>query len=198
MQQQHKRVFLANNTNKARFIDGLKICFIEDHGMSVLQDHDNADNLIVQTAITTLNHSNRCIVVGTDTDLLVLLIHKCKVNQEVYYYMPGPQSIPDATYSIQNVQQSMRPHLKKYLLFLHVITGCDTTSALFFPRKKKVVSIINKNPSLFPVFDRYYVTSASPDIANAGEKFLFALDGAPTKITSLDELRYMRFLKASK
>ena len=122
--------FLANNTNKARFIDGLKICFIEDYGMSVLQDHDDADNLIVQTAINTLNHSNRCIVVGTD--LLVLLIHKCKVNQEVYYYMPGTPSIPDATYNIQNVQQSMIPHLKKYILFLYAIMDCDTISALFF------------------------------------------------------------------
>ena len=166
--------------------------------MSVLQDHDDADNLIVQTDINTLNHSNRCIVVGTDTDLLVLLSHKCKVNHEVYYYMPGTQTIPDATYNIQNVQQSMSPHLKKYILFLHVVTGCDTTSALFFQGKKKVMSIINKNPSLYPVIDRFYATCSSLDIVNAGEKFLLALYGAPKKITSLDELRYTRFLKASK
>ena len=49
--------------------------------------HDNAGNLSVQTAINTLNHSNRCIVVGTDTDLLVLY------HQEVYYYMSGTRSM---------------------------------------------------------------------------------------------------------
>ena len=55
-----------------------------------------------------------------------------------------------------------------------------------------------RNPSSYPVIGRFYVTGTSPDIANAGEKFLLALYGAPKKITSFDELSYTRFLKPSR
>ena len=190
-------VFLANSLNKGRFIDGLKKCFIDSHSMVFLEDSDDADNLIVSTAINTLK--NDCVVVGTDTDLLALLIHKCHKDNQVLYHIPGTQTKPDVTYNITNVQVSLKPMLKKYILFLHAVTGCDTTSALFRQGKKKIVSVMEKNPTLYSEIDIFYDKNAfQTDIAKVGEKVILALYGAPKKIISLDDLRYRRFLQASK
>ena len=190
--------FLSNYQNKARSIDGLKTCMVENHGMHVLQGRDDADNLIVQTAIQASNDNGRCTIVGTDTDILALLIHKC-TNQEIHYHIPGTELNPNVTYSIKNTRDNMSYTVKKYILFLHDISGCDTTSALFRQGKKKAVKIIENKGDLHPFVDLFYNINSHPEeIAEAGEKFLLQLYGAPEMIVSLDDLRYKRFQKASK
>ena len=83
--------FLSNYQNKARFIDGLKTCMVEN-SICVVQDRDDADNLIVQTAIQASNDNGMCTIIGTDTDILALLIHKC-TNQGINYHIPGTELI---------------------------------------------------------------------------------------------------------
>ena len=128
-------------------------------------------------------------------------------------YIPGTELNPNVTYSIKNTQDNMSYTVKKYILFLHAISGCDTTStlflhaisrcdttsALFRQGKKKAVKIIENKGDLHPFVVLFYKINSHPEeIAEAGEKFLLQLYGAPKMIVSLDDLRYKRFQKASK
>ena len=55
-------------------------------------------------------------IVGTDTDILALLIHKC-TNQEIHYHIPGTELNQNVTYSIKNTRDNMSYTVKKYILF---------------------------------------------------------------------------------
>ena len=67
-----KDVFLANTRNKQMFISHLAAKLVE-HGCIVRHASGDADRLIVMTAIEFSGASD-VIVVGEDTDLLVLLL----------------------------------------------------------------------------------------------------------------------------
>ena len=91
------------------------------------------------------------VVVGTDVDLLILLIQLPKRdNPIIYLYKPGTGKSPDKIYAIK----CLRDHLSyasNFLLFTHAMslcTGCDTTSALYRQGKKKAFNILLKNQEL--------------------------------------------------
>ena len=67
------KVFLLNNKNKQRFIHTLREKLLL-HGCRVIYCEGDADVYIVMTAIM-LAQENHVIVVGEDTDLLVLLLN---------------------------------------------------------------------------------------------------------------------------
>jgi len=75
-----KDKFLSNNANKQRFIHmlGTKL---EQQGCDVLHARADADVLIAQTAVTLANQHDT-VLVGDDTDLLVLL---CSLSRDVCY-----------------------------------------------------------------------------------------------------------------
>lgn len=95
-------------------------------GISVIQAPDDADTVIVSTAITLTETNKNVIVVGDDTDLMVLLIYHS--NKNLHMLRPGSASKPDRFTNISNVQSLLGP-IKEVLLFLHAISGCDTTSS---------------------------------------------------------------------
>ena len=68
------KAFLANSKNKARLIDALTT-ELQGVGVFVKQDHADADRLIVSTTLTLAQTERKpVVVVGTDTDLLVIFI----------------------------------------------------------------------------------------------------------------------------
>jgi hypothetical protein len=73
-----KELFLSNSHNKQAFINML--CEkLNEHDIRYKNAVDDADLLIAQTAVDCAL-SSEVIVIGEDTDLLVLLIHH--VNQQ--------------------------------------------------------------------------------------------------------------------
>ena len=68
-----KDEFLNNKANKQRFIHYLSDN-LERAGCSVDNAKDDADVLIVLTAVASARH-NETVLIGDDTDLLVLLLH---------------------------------------------------------------------------------------------------------------------------
>ena len=62
----------------------------------------DADFLIVQKAVETAGNSNT-VVVGDDTDLLVLLIHHTKLNHNEIFFIPEPKK--NSKCRIWNVKQ---------------------------------------------------------------------------------------------
>ena len=74
--QSKKKEFLSNKHNKQRFIDLLSQR-LEQAGCEIHQARGHANVLIVQTASTSAANQET-VLVGDDTDLLVLLIYHAK------------------------------------------------------------------------------------------------------------------------
>ena len=84
------------NMKKDGFLLNLKIkqCFLEmltaemnTEGMCAVQSGGDADTLIATTEVDIAN-SNATVIIGEDTDLLILLIHfvnKTKVQNDVFF-----------------------------------------------------------------------------------------------------------------
>jgi hypothetical protein len=180
---------------KPGFIEGLTQ-HLEHAGIEVKHGVADADALIVRTAIN-LSSNNNVVVVGTDLDLLILLIQLSKEDNQVYLYKQGVGKCPDKVFSIRNIREQLS-ELSTSLLFLHAMTGCDTTSALYRQGKKKAFNLLQKMKELRrDVVNVFNDPTSSPDsVYSAGEHFLLALYGAPKSTTSLNDHRHKRFMKA--
>ena len=79
-----QKTFLANSKNKARLIDKLTT-ELHHAGVLVKQDPADADHLIVSTALTlSQTEMKPVVVVGTDTDVLVMLISQSFSDMDIH------------------------------------------------------------------------------------------------------------------
>ncbi len=145
--------FLSNGKNKARFICALTE-HLEQAGILVKQATADADTLIVSTAMS-MSSDNTVVVVGTDVDLLILMIQLAGPTDNLYLFKAGSGKYPNKVYNITSVQKNME-RLSGSLFFLHAITGCDTTSALYRQGKQKAVNLLRKQPNMQKVCGRIY------------------------------------------
>ena len=164
--------FLANGANKSKLIKMIRKKF-EHHRIRTDQADADADALISTTALTLAkSESQPIVVIGTDTDLLVILVSQITPGMSVY--MCGHS--PPIVYDLQAIQSAIGG-VRTHLMTLHAITGCDTTSALFGKGKKKAL-LLAQNDSL-DFLDVFKSSESSKDnISMAGEKFLLKLYGA--------------------
>ena len=70
------------------------------------------------------------ILVGDDTDLLVLLLYYCKMNAQDLFFKPEPkqQSNKRCVWNIKQTKSALGPDTCSNILFVHAFLGCDTTS----------------------------------------------------------------------
>ena len=111
------------------------------------------------------------VLVGNDTDLLVMLIDKAIILIDMQF-SPHPPTI----YCIHKTQ--------------HALHGCDTVSALQNKSKRKAFLILENRTKIDCEMLNVFVdqNAKKDDIAQAGEVFLLRLYGS-THCTSLDEHR---------
>lgn len=95
---------------------------------TIIVGEDNADVLIFKKAIKQFNATNSTIIVGEDVDLLVLLTAKTPCDNMIYFMKPGKAQQKTEIYSSKSL--SAYPQCQRYILFLHAITDCDTTSRI--------------------------------------------------------------------
>lgn len=96
---------------------------------------DDADVLIIETAIEESKHGKTAVIVGEDIDLLVILIGRTLFyDQEIFFRKVGKGNVKTEIYSSKSFDKY--PNSKRHILFLHALSGCDTTSALFKKGKK--------------------------------------------------------------
>ena len=93
---------MNDTTNKQRFI-ALLGDELSKNNCIVYYAKLDADFLIVQKAVETAEYSNT-VVLGDDTDLLVLLIYHTKLNHKEIFFIPEP---PPPQKKIQNVEFGM-------------------------------------------------------------------------------------------
>ena len=187
--------FLANQKNKARFIVMLKES-CATAGIRTMQAREDADVLIVNTAMNLAEDHSLVVIVGEDIDLLVIMVGRCRgIYDNVYFLKPGKGKTSSSMFS-PNCQ--LEEIIADNILFLHAIGGCDTTSALFKVVKMKCLQALKKNPELNKIIEIYKDPLADiEEISRAGHRFLASLYSSSSKVTTLNKLRYLCYLKSA-
>ena len=187
--------FLSNTHNKSRFISMLKEKLTAEN-ILVKQANNDADVLIVETAIEQFNSTHTIIVVGEDVDLLVLLTARTPTEKTIFFLKPGKAQHQSEIYTSKSLSSFAK--CQNHILFLHAITGCDTTSA-FYKRGKRTVFKMFEKQDLVECAEVFQnCNSTQHEIIISGVRFLFSMYGAPKKTTYLDEHRYACFVKNTK
>ena len=87
------------------------------------------------TARKLADNSRSVTVVASDTDILAMLTVPTQPEQNIFLVKPGTLGKTDKVFHTQQVQEKISEK-KNVILFLHAITGCDTTSSMYGKGKK--------------------------------------------------------------
>ena len=186
-----KDSFLSDLQNKQHFVELLGQ-HLENAGCAVFHATSDADVLIVQKAVESAEVQDT-VLVGDDTDLLVLSLHHEKPSQNLYLAPQPKRNAKARIWDIKQVKNDLGPFIRKHILFLHVFLGCDTTSRILGIGKGTILKKFKGNFALTQaanVFDS--PTSNQAEIATAGEKAFVALYNGKAK-DSLNTLRFSRY-----
>ena len=172
-----KDVFLNDATNKQRFI-ALLGEQLSKNNCTVYYAKSDADFIIVQKAVETAENSNT-VIVGDDTDLLVLLIYHTKLNHNEIFFIPEPKKNSKCRiWNVKQVKTELGSFVCKHILFLHAMLGCDTTSRLFRIGKGTILKKFKANVELQKAAEVFDSTlSTSSQIESAGERVLVVMYG---------------------
>ena len=148
----------------------------------------------MQTAVKCATRINT-VVIGDDTDLLVLLIYLAEQGSHDIYFKPEPKknTKKQRIWNIQAVKANLGHELCNSILFIHAILGCDTTSHIFGIGK---AASIKKFTSSQYFRDQAKVFNDIPgskdDIITVGIRAIACLyNGKPED--NLDSLRHKKF-----
>lgn len=116
--------FLLNERNNSRLIEMLKMKFLSS-GLRVKQHDEDADVLIVHTALEISKEYEFVIIVRGDTDLLV---RNYRQRRKYIFHEAWQRKVKNTIVLSRSLKNSN--HVKHILVY-HATTGCDTTSAIF-------------------------------------------------------------------
>ena len=179
--------------NKQRFINVLSEQLVKANCHTHHATGD-AGLLIVQKAVESATLSDT-VLVGDDTELLILLCYHACIDSHYIFVRPEPKKITKIhrVLNIKIIKEQLGADVSNHILFLHAVLGCDTTSHLYGIGKGSSLrnyKTSNHFREQAKVFDE---ESASQEaVCAAGEQALVSLYGAKTEDT-LNSLRYKRF-----
>ncbi|GBM46363.1 hypothetical protein AVEN_65968-1 [Araneus ventricosus] len=148
--------FLANERNKVRFIDLLKK-FLQKANVTVKQAVEDADVVIVETAVSVKSQYDNIFVVGENIDFLVLLTVLAPMKENLYLRKCGKGRTPDVLYSTT----SFKYIFSRRILFIHAFSGCHTICALFGHGKTKFCSLLEKKRHLEEKIQEFFNSEAT-------------------------------------
>lgn len=142
--QTKKELFLTNTKNKQRLIAYLSEALSRNSTTVVCAEGD-ADALIVAQALES-SKTKVTVVLGDDTDLLVLLCHyACENNHDIFLQPSHRSSAKSAKWwNIRHTRASLGM-ICQTLPVIHAVSGCDTTSRLFGIGKRRVLRKFQKS-----------------------------------------------------
>lgn len=181
--------FLANSNNKKNIIK--ELCkHLRENNIVTRQAVADDDVLIANCAIQS-SYVCPVIVVGEDTDLLVLLVALSHDNAQIWFQRPR---ISDY-FSIAEERDWLND-MCTYLLFVYAFTGCDTTSALYRRRKIGAYNILVNDEPMKEKIKIFLNRNAKKEaLTAAGESFMLAVYKNETS-QSLDDLRFFKYCQA--
>ena len=187
--QLKKKEFLSNQENKQRFLELLGDALVKD-GCEVIYARGDADTLIVQTAVR-LSEDREIVLVGDDTDLLVLLIHLAGENKHDIYFRPEPKKGAEVRcMGVNSIKHKLGVKVCRHILFVHAFLGCDTTSRVFGIGKAAAFKLIQDSEAFQEQAEVFRSERATKnDIITAGEKAM-AIVYKWNPWDSCDDVRY--------
>ena len=150
--------------------------------------------MIVQTAVQSAK-SITTVLVGDDTDLLVLLCHHADTSARDLFFIPRPKqrSTMRKIWDIKKTKAVLGPETCANILFVHAVLGCDTTSGIHGIGKGLALKKIMKDAEFQEQAELFNNEDATKsDVIAAGEKALVCLYNGRSD-ESLDSSRYSRF-----
>jgi len=185
-----KASFLSNSNNKKRLIAMLGDKLSAQH-LQWQQAEEDADTKIVEAALALADCNEKVVIVGEDVDLLVILIGRSKA-ENVYFMKPGKDKESTSIFSPATAVGNL---VAENILFLHAISGCDTTSSFFNLGKMRFVKTLKKHPKLKEAIEVYKDPEASRSMLKAaGDKFMVEVYGYTGKTPpTLNQLRYFNY-----
>lgn len=192
---EQKNKFLGNIKNKERLISQLAI-HLNSENISTSFAIDDADVQIIRTAIKLSEKNEQVLVVGQDVDLVVLLAALSPDDKDIIFLKEAIGNVKQRMYSSRDLQSSsIIRNLKKSILFIHAISGCDT-SGFFGKGKQQHVQTFNREKDLDSIVDVFNNPKSTPEeIEKAGETFVLELYKLQSSEGSLSEQRYACFNK---
>lgn len=185
--------FLSNENNKNKLIQIL-CTELRSVGFTCAQAEEDADYLIIDTAIKIASADKTVVVVGQDIDLLVLLTQLNVENKNIFFCKVGTSTIKDAYYSSDSFNHDS---LGKYVAFLHSFTGCDTTSGFTGKGKSTLIKSLMSITDLSNLADIFYNKHAEKEVvAKNGIKLIASLY-SKKKNHTLHDLRFDMYERAS-
>jgi len=191
----NQQLFLANSSNKSQFI-ALLGRRLSEEGHTVRYAPDDADTLIVKSAVEVAEQQQSVTVVAEDTDILVLLVHHVQPGMaEVYMLSVCKARKSMVSVSIQKVQEINGTSAVRQLLVIHALAGCDTTSALHGRGKASAFWKLVRSADTMPLTDIVASTTGTADeVASAGMKLLVLLYGGQMS-DNLNRLRFAKYMQ---
>ena len=190
-----QHLFLSNEKNKTAFISLLTKCLSEE-GYKVIQAKEDADTLIVSTAIEYAKSGFHVTVVAEDTDVLVMLLYfwNTDMGNIVVKHERKGKGV-EKKIDIGKVARSLDKTVLDNLLFIHAWGGCDTTSAAHGKGKLNIIKFIQQSEDVenaCKVFKDEH--SVKQEVAEAGCLIFIRMYGGKSCDT-LSKLRYVNFMK---
>ena len=127
-----KTDFLTNLDNKQRFLEML-IIEMNEAKLQAIFNRLVMRFLIVQTAIRSAV-TRPTVVIGEDTDLLILLLHHVNQDCDRIFFTSEQKSRSKGTtklWDIKHVKSKLGQEICDAILRIHALLGCDTTLRLY-------------------------------------------------------------------
>ena len=148
---------------------------LSKQNINVIYADGDVDCLIVKTAIELAN-TDKVVVIGEDTDLLVLLCHRFSQNLMDIRFISGKQTSTKKGHrhwDIRKTTQLLGEELCYSLPFLHALTGSDTTSRIYGISKGKVIKLFQSN-SRFRRLSKCFLNASDMDERSNYDETLMA------------------------
>lgn len=155
-------------------------------------DHEEADTRLILHAVDAGRSHDTVIIHSPDTDVLVLSVcHAHSVPSDNLILISGDRLI-----DIKKVSEKMGRVMCLALLGLHILTGCDTTSAFHGKGKLRAFELICSNNKFRDAMaDLGSTFRCSDETMRILEEFVCSLYAV--KGTSVNEVRYKLFCSKS-
>src|SRR6218665_2528343 len=118
-----KAKFMDNNHNKTQLIQLLSSTF-QKRAITVEQCDNDADTLIVRQALAATAIGS-VEVRAEDADVLIMLVHHQSSTSHPIFFTTSKGS-----YDVTKIKEALPERKRRYLLFCHAFSGCDTVSAI--------------------------------------------------------------------
>ncbi|CAH0388256.1 unnamed protein product [Bemisia tabaci] len=134
------------------------------------------------------------LIVGEDIDLLVLMIALTPALSDVL--LPKPDKGKYAALFSSNQLRTSNANLKNSIVYIHAVSGCDTTSA--FRRKGKgKIKLLEEYGEVSRIAKKFDETDCTQDeLCQAGEQLVLLLYGTEKSVTALNKCRFQCFNRA--